>query len=194
MRRFRRGLTAAIALGIAVGLGGCGSSSFDPTDLLAGLNTKKPLPGERHLVFPEGVPGVPQGVPPDLVKGYQPPAETAEVGGDSSVAAAAEEKPAAKPKRVASRPKPRKPKQTPVEPASAEPASRITVGPSRPSSEDTAQPAAAAAKEDAVWGPPPAQSATTTATGANAPWPATNPQPMTNAPWPDAPNPNKFSR
>ena len=26
-------------------------------------------------MFPQGVPGVPQGVPPDMVKGYQPPAE-----------------------------------------------------------------------------------------------------------------------
>ena len=36
---------------------------------------KKPLPGERRAVFPEGVPGVPQGVPREMVKGYQPPPE-----------------------------------------------------------------------------------------------------------------------
>ena len=37
------------------------------------FDNKKPLPGERRAVFPEGVPGVPQGVPPELVKGYQAP-------------------------------------------------------------------------------------------------------------------------
>ena len=51
-------------------LGGC--ESLDPTEW---FNTKKPLPGDRKAVFPEGVPGVPQGVPADLVQGYQPPPE-----------------------------------------------------------------------------------------------------------------------
>ena len=37
--------------------------------------SKKPLPGERRPVFNSGVPGVAQGVPPELVKGYQAPAE-----------------------------------------------------------------------------------------------------------------------
>ena len=49
-----------------------GCESFDPSEW---FNTKKPLPGDRKAVFPEGVPGVPQGVPPDLVQGYQPPPE-----------------------------------------------------------------------------------------------------------------------
>src|SRR5262245_30967121 len=56
-------------------LAGCGTSgmfgsgSFDPTDLLGFLDSKKPLPGERKAVFPEGVPGADCGVPPDMVKG-----------------------------------------------------------------------------------------------------------------------------
>ena len=66
---------AAIALPVA----GCGfdTSKFDPTDLLDGVfaEQKKPLPGDRKPLFPEGTPGVQQGVPPDLVKGYQPPPE-----------------------------------------------------------------------------------------------------------------------
>ena len=33
------------------------------------LDTKKKLPGERKPVFPEGVPGLEQGVPKDLYKG-----------------------------------------------------------------------------------------------------------------------------
>ena len=39
-------------------------------------------------MFPGGVPGVPQGVPPELVKGYQPPPEPAAGGRE-----VAEEKP-----------------------------------------------------------------------------------------------------
>ena len=70
-------LTAAAAAALAVVLAGCGS--FDPLDKLQELDimgsSKTPLPGERQPVFPQGVPGVPQGVPPDLVKGYQPPPE-----------------------------------------------------------------------------------------------------------------------
>ena len=66
---------AALALGLA--LAGC--ESFDPLDKLSELDimgtSKKPLPGERRPVFDSGVPGVPQGVPPELVKGYQPPSE-----------------------------------------------------------------------------------------------------------------------
>ncbi|WP_274038000.1 hypothetical protein, partial [Escherichia coli] len=45
--------------------------SFDPSDLLDFLDTKKKLPGERKPVFPEGVPGLEQGVPKDLYKGAQ---------------------------------------------------------------------------------------------------------------------------
>jgi hypothetical protein len=51
--------------------------TFDPTDMFDHdfFNTKKPLPGQRQEVFPDGTPGVPHGVPPELVRGYQPPAE-----------------------------------------------------------------------------------------------------------------------
>jgi hypothetical protein len=60
----------------ALAVAGC--TAFDPIDMMQDwdlLSSKKPLPGERRAVFPEGVPGVPQGVPPDMVKGYQPPPE-----------------------------------------------------------------------------------------------------------------------
>ena len=75
MRGFVRiGLTVA-ALGLGLTLAGC--EDFDPTAIFDSdiFNTKKPLPGQRHPVFPEGTPGVSQGVPPELVKGYQQPAE-----------------------------------------------------------------------------------------------------------------------
>jgi len=58
-------------------LGGCASigDAIDPTEWFSGdlFNTKKKLPGDRKPVFPEGVPGVSQGIPSDLVKGNQPP-------------------------------------------------------------------------------------------------------------------------
>jgi hypothetical protein len=58
-------------------LGGCASigDSLDPTDWFSGdfFNGKKKLPGDRKPVFPEGVPGVTQGIPSELVKGNQPP-------------------------------------------------------------------------------------------------------------------------
>src|SRR4051794_28386069 len=49
------------------------SSNFDPTDWISGdfFDTKQKLVGERKAVFPEGVPGVPEGVPKELVKGNQ---------------------------------------------------------------------------------------------------------------------------
>lgn len=223
MRRFRRGLTALIGIGIGIGLSGCGS--FDPSDW---FNSKKPLPGERHLVFPEGVPGVPQGVPKELVKGNEPSTtDTAAligVGSEPAVTAKPEasastssEKLVGKPKpwtgptsrprgaqKVASRPKTKKPQQAKV-PSSAAPTAaaatptRITIAPTRPAAQANGKsgtlPSGQSPADSAVWGPTPGQpAAATTASGAAAPWPAAKPQPMSNAPWPDSPPPNQFSR
>ena len=66
--RARRILMVAALLASGFALSGC--ESFDPESW---FNPKKPLPGDRRPMFPGGVPGVPQGVPPDLVKGYQAP-------------------------------------------------------------------------------------------------------------------------
>ena len=66
--RLRRIILVASLLAAGMTLSGC--ESFDPESW---FNTKKPLPGDRRPMFPGGVPGVPQGVPQDLVKGYQPP-------------------------------------------------------------------------------------------------------------------------
>jgi outer membrane biosynthesis protein TonB len=72
MRRPQRLIAAAVLIALSSALAGCGSTgNFDPTDLLDFLDTKKKLPGERKPVFPEGVPGVEQGVPKDLYKGAQ---------------------------------------------------------------------------------------------------------------------------
>src|SRR6478736_10052224 len=63
-------LAVVVALsGALAGCGGGGMSNFDPSDLLDFLDTKKKLTGERKPVFPEGVPGLEQGVPKELYKG-----------------------------------------------------------------------------------------------------------------------------
>lgn len=125
----RRGFGGVLLLALSLGLAGCETS--DVMDKIVDLSPfgdfKKPIPGERKRVFPEGVPGVPQGVPPELMKGAQqpegalstepqpqPPAETA---------AKEPEKPKAKPK---SKPKPKvkqvaRPKQQEDAPASSAP-------------------------------------------------------------------------
>src|SRR6202048_1520906 len=72
MRRPERRIALAVVIALSGALAGCGGggmSSFDPSDLLDFLDTKKKLPGERKPVFPEGVPGLEQGVPKNLYKG-----------------------------------------------------------------------------------------------------------------------------
>jgi hypothetical protein len=72
MRRPQRLIAAAILVALSGALAGCGGGglgNFDPSDLLDFLDTKKKLPGERKPVFPEGVPGLEQGVPKDLYRG-----------------------------------------------------------------------------------------------------------------------------
>src|SRR6201981_1305991 len=73
MRQAQRLIAAAVLIAFSGVLSSCSgfSSSFDPTDLLDWLNTKKKLPGDRKPVFPDGVPGLEQGVPKSLYKGAQ---------------------------------------------------------------------------------------------------------------------------
>src|SRR6202521_1195373 len=117
--RYRAILPLAV-MTLGLGVAGCGGGGNigDWVDKATGLipDTKKALPGERKAVFPEGVPGVPQGVPPELVKGYQAAPETvatpesgAAQGGtpprQSKGAKAVEpEKPKPKPKKTAAKP------------------------------------------------------------------------------------------
>jgi hypothetical protein len=72
MRRPQRLIAAAVLVALSGALAGCGGGglgNFDPSDMLDFLDTKKKLPGDRKPVFPEGVPGLEQGVPKDLYKG-----------------------------------------------------------------------------------------------------------------------------
>src|ERR1700750_1541238 len=71
MRRPQRLIAAALLVAFSGALGGCSSgfgAGFDPTDMLDWLDTQKKPPGERKQVFPEGVPGMEQGVPKELYK------------------------------------------------------------------------------------------------------------------------------
>ncbi len=121
MNRFASTGLIMVALSLGLVLGGC--EGFDPTSFMDSdfFNTKKRLPGERKSVFPEGTPGVPQGVPRELVKGYES-TEQAEQTQPTAQAAPAEPKPEAKAK-----PKPKvvaKPKEEstppPAQPAQAQ--------------------------------------------------------------------------
>lgn len=160
-------LTALATSGL--GLAGC-SSGFDPDKLdIFGLNEKKKLPGERKDVFPGGVPGVTQGIPPEYVRGNQPPPETAQALPPAQAKAAAageeekdataepEQKPKPKPKKVA------KPKPQPQP------------------GQDTAQPSAWPQQQ----AQPPAQQ--------SSQWPGAAPA-NTASPWPSSPQPGTFQR
>lgn len=106
-----RGCLAWPILCLSLALAGC--ENMDPAYWIP--DNKKKLPGERRDVFPEGVPGVTQGVPPELIRG-----NPAQQGQDTAAAPlqqpeppAAEEKPRPRPKKVA------RPIQPPPEPAAA---------------------------------------------------------------------------
>jgi len=105
-------VVTATALSLGLLLAGC--ENFDPTAIFDAelFNTKKKLPGERKPVFPEGTPGVSRGVPPELVKGYQPPAEEPQ-----QAAVPEPPKPEAKPKP---KPKPKVAAKPPAPPAQAQ--------------------------------------------------------------------------
>lgn len=71
MRRSQRLIASAVLIALCSVLAGCGGgfgSNWDPSDMLDFLDTKKKLPGKREPVFPEGVPGIEQGVPKELYK------------------------------------------------------------------------------------------------------------------------------
>jgi outer membrane biosynthesis protein TonB len=167
MKGIARIALTATAISLASLVAGC--ESFDPTTLFDAeiFNTKKKLPGERKPVFPEGTPGVSQGVPAELVKGYQPPAEP------EPQQAAVEPKPEPKPKP---KPKPKvaaKPKEPPA-PA--------------PAPAPTQQ---APAQAQVQWpAPPPTTQQQQPQSTAGGGWPSA-PQPGGGVAWPDPPPTNR---
>jgi hypothetical protein len=84
---FRAGSAAAVVLMLACCTPG---GQFDPTEVVNSdmFSSKKKLAGDREPVFPNGVPGAETGVPPDLVKGYQPPPEQPAVSAEPATKSA----------------------------------------------------------------------------------------------------------
>jgi hypothetical protein len=176
MKRIPRVLFISALLALSLPLAACESMdnlpSLDPSDLFSAdfFNTKKKLPGERKPVFPEGVPGVARGVPPELVKGNQQQADLSETPEN---AVPVEPKPKAKPKpkpRVAARPAPPPdeppPQQARPSSVSIRPTPTGPTGPAQatpwpdppPSAPRGAAPPAASSPGQIMWPEPPAPS------------------------------------
>jgi hypothetical protein len=122
MRRVSHLIAGAFLLCFAAVLGGCSSLStpaWDPTDLLDFLDTKKKAPGERKPVFPEGVPGISQGVPKELVRG-SPESQASAEAQAAAAAAPVETQPAPPPAKrsrtAAKRPSQGEPAQVEIAP------------------------------------------------------------------------------
>jgi outer membrane biosynthesis protein TonB len=142
----------AAALGLSVALAGCDSSDIidKVQDSVSTFNpfgvTKKKLAGQRHEVFPEGVPGVQQGIPPDLLPGAQQ---------EQTAAVAPEPKPEPKPKPKVARHHTHKPKaEARRRPAREQPSAtqapmRRTTDPAWAAAPTAPAPAAAS---DPAWG------------------------------------------
>lgn len=134
----RLAVTLAALLSAGLLLSACESFDVDKFDIF-NMSEKRKLPGDRRPVFPEGVPGVAQGIPPEMMKGYQPPPETA-------AAVVAEPEPQAE-----------TPPPAPVrraKPVVANKPTRLTVQPTP--QDQNAQPAPAAQQPAAPWPSSPA--------------------------------------
>ena len=163
-RRLKHASMVVVLFGVAAILSGC--TNFDPDNFgdMFDFNKKEKLPGERRALFPEGVPGVTQGVPPHLMKGQQQ--QEAE-----AIAAA----PAPEPEKPKAAAKP-KPPRTASRPA------RVTVSPEQqpqPQQPPQAQPqqSGANAPSSSPWPSPTAQQ-----------------PPPSASPWPSAPQSGTFQR
>ena len=86
-RKYHTALMAGLMV-LAPVLAGCADFDMDSLDIFH-LNEKKKLPGERKEVFPGGVPGVTQGIPPEYLKGNQQQADTAQAPAPDGAAALA---------------------------------------------------------------------------------------------------------
>lgn len=130
MNRFARALLISSVLLSPLALAGCGNTSvgdfaIDPSEWLAGdfLGNKKKLPGDRKAVFPEGVPGVERGVPPELMKGRQ--ASSGDLPNDAQ-ALSEQRQTEAPPEPPKARPKAKPKPKVAVRPIEPEPESRPT--------------------------------------------------------------------
>ncbi|HVV40181.1 MAG TPA: hypothetical protein VHC94_03860 [Nitrobacter sp.] len=118
MRRSQRLIASAVLVSLCTILAGCssGMDDFDPTTMFDFLDSKKKLPGKREQVFPDGVPGIEQGVPKDLYKSNvereqqeQAAAAAAAAATPTPDAAGAKEAAAGKPAATAAEVRPARP-------------------------------------------------------------------------------------
>ena len=141
-------LALIAALAAAPMLAGCESfEDFDMDKLdVFGLNKKKPLPGERRDVFPGGVPGVTQGIPPEYLKSNVEKQQAADAAAaveqqkQEAAQAAEEAQKKAAAAAEAAKPKP-KPKPKP----------KLVRLPSRPVTQVTIQPTRAQPAQQTGW-------------------------------------------
>ena len=173
MRRMHRIVLFAGLVALAPVLAGCENFDMDSLDVFH-LNDKKKLPGERKEVFPEGVPGVTQGIPPEYLKGNQQ-ADTA-LAPDGAAAAPGEKSGAAAPS---------------AKTAAIEPVAEPKLKP-----KPKAKPKPRTAKQQPKQGTAPAAQAQSNDQQQLAPWPGSTQPPAAaqTAPWPSAPPPGTFSR
>ncbi|MET0278367.1 MAG: hypothetical protein ABW198_08550 [Pseudorhodoplanes sp.] len=166
--RVKAGALIAALLCAGLSLSACSSTSdFEMDPAYWFPDGKKKLPGERREVFPGGVPGVTQGVPPEMIKGtpQQQAAQAAESGAPPQQAEPqpeAKAPPKSRPKKVA------RPAAPPSEADAGEP-----------------QPAARQAQPSGAWPAP--QAAQQQRPQAPAPAPA-------NSAWPAPPGTGTFTR
>jgi hypothetical protein len=197
MRRCARLIGLGCVAALATMLAGCAKNGqFDPTDFFSSdmFDTKKPLKGERRPVFPEGVPGTESGVPPDLVKGYQPPPEqqpvqaSAEPNAGPNANPNAAANPGAKSADATAVAEPVKPKPKP------KPKPKVARAPSGDSIWD--QPKPPTRIEVTRPGAPGAPAAPATASGQQgSPWPDPKPAAQTDqSVFPDPPGPGTVPR
>jgi len=188
MNRFAPiGLTV-LALSLGVLLAGC--EGFDPTTIMDSdfFNTKKRLPGERKPVFPEGTPGVTQGVPKELVKGYQPAEQAQDSKLQESQPTAQAEPEAKAESKAESKPKPKPKPKVVAKPKDESGPTAITIRPSQEQSqaqsqsEAQSQPQAQSQSQPQWPDPPPMQRPAASA------WPGST-QPSGGVAWPDPPAP-----
>jgi hypothetical protein len=178
-RRFSSSLVGVgSALALVLVLGGCtAGGQFDPTEVLSNdvFDTKKKLSGEREPLFPSGVPGAETGVPPDLVKGYQPPPEqAADSGAAAAKPAAAPVKPEPKPK-VKPKPKVARAPATPPHDAAWDQKAAPPPQAQRPAQASWPAPPSTQPAQTNWPAPPPAGQAQQAAQPAQTNWPAPPP-------------------
>jgi len=202
-RRFPSLVWVGSALALVLVLGGCtAGGQFDPTEVLSSdiFNTKKTLQGDREPLFPNGVPGAETGVPPDLVKGYQPPPEQAADSGDTAVkpeAAPAKPKPKPKPKPAVARAPAPPPHDAAWDQKSASPAPPAA----QPARSPWPAPPQSAPAQTNWPAPPPTGQSQQAAPAAQTNWPPPPPtgqaqqtaQPGQSI-WPNPPAPGTYSR